>query len=406
MLEDKIKISLPVIKVTQPIGDFYIGAMKARDLYQISKFDIRKIQYEDGIENYLGIQRELNDKRVDEIQNYTRTVDATFPSAVILAVEERSATIQQWPGCEHSDQPDRAIKNDDSSEGSGPFFKLTLQNSPNPSDEGDPILLKKVATVLDGQHRIAGLENYPDSDFLVNVAIFVGLDLPMQANIFSVVNLAQTKVNPSLVYDLFAYDKARSPEKTAHEVAVALDITSGSPFYKMIKRLGTATKGRFGETLSQATFVKSLIPYLSENVMLDRDIGRRGKRWPEPTGPEARRMIFRKHFVEGRDADIAATIWAYFDAVAERWPEAWNARGGGMILNKTTGYQAFAKFLGPAYREFAQPGNVVKKEQFASLLRDVKLADNQFTTDEFKPGSSGTAKLLNKLLHDTGLQTK
>ena len=86
-----------------------------------------------------------------------------------------------------------------------------------------------------------------NQSFEVNVAIFIGVDIADQAAIFSTVNLAQTKVNRSLVYDLFEYSKTRSPEKTCHDVAVLLDRVPESPFFEKIKRLGVATEGRFGE---------------------------------------------------------------------------------------------------------------------------------------------------------------
>lgn len=349
-----------------------------------------------GIETYLGIQRQLRDDRVEEIKRYVTTIDATFPSAVILAVEDRCASITPW--C----QSKGATKNDNYE--AEPFFKLTLRNIPNPEEGEEQVLLRQIATVLDGQHRIAGLEGYSGPDFYVNIAVFIGLDVAMQANIFSVVNLAQTKVNPSLVYDLFAYDKARSPEKTAHEVAVGLDGAPSSPFYKMIKRLGVATDGRFGETLSQATFVRGLLPYLTDDVMRDRDLAKRNKRLPEPSPADMRKMIFRKHFLEKRDLDIAAVVWAYFEAVQDKWPDAWTSRNDGLILNKTTGYQAFMKFLGPAYNTAThnRPGNVPGKSAFAEILKDVRLNDADFTTETFKPGSSGTAKLYRQLMQNTG----
>jgi hypothetical protein len=50
----------------------------------------------------------------------------------------------------------------------------------------------------------------------------LALTLATQASLFSTVNLAQTKVNRSLVYDLHDYAHTRSPEKS-HDVAIALD---------------------------------------------------------------------------------------------------------------------------------------------------------------------------------------
>src|SRR6185436_13580442 len=81
-----------------------------------------------------------------------------------------------------------------------------------------------VAHILDGQHRIEGLKNgfsdpHSNADrFELNVVIFVDLDMDDQSMVFATVNKAQTKVNKSLVYDLFAYAKTRSPQRTAHSI--------------------------------------------------------------------------------------------------------------------------------------------------------------------------------------------
>jgi DGQHR domain-containing protein len=101
--------------------------------------------------------------------------------------------------------------------------------------------------------------------------VFVDVDIEDQAYLFSTVNLAQTKVNKSLVYDLFDLARGRSPQKTTHNIAVALDQNDSSPLHQRIKRLGSATRGRVAERITQATFVESLLPYISKNPMLDRD---------------------------------------------------------------------------------------------------------------------------------------
>jgi hypothetical protein len=67
--------------------------------------------------------------------------------------------------------------------------------------------------VIDGQHRIAGLEKFTGAHFEVMTAIFVGIDISDQAYIFATVNLEQTKVRKSLAFDLFELARTRSPYK-------------------------------------------------------------------------------------------------------------------------------------------------------------------------------------------------
>src|ERR1700730_4145288 len=95
-------------------------------------------------------------------------------------------------------------------------------------------------------------------------------------------NLEQTKVGKSLAIDLFELARTRSPIKTCHNIAIALDTTKGSPFHHRIKRLGVATLGRAedsgpGERLTQATFVNALVRYISDDPKQDRDTLLRGE---------------------------------------------------------------------------------------------------------------------------------
>ena len=64
--EDPASVTLPVIRASQPIGDFYIGKLDSKTLCDITEFDIRHLILEKQIESYLGIQRRLDQKRVDE----------------------------------------------------------------------------------------------------------------------------------------------------------------------------------------------------------------------------------------------------------------------------------------------------------------------------------------------------
>jgi DGQHR domain-containing protein len=175
------------------------------------------------------------------------------------------------------------------------------------------------------------------------------------------VNLAQTKVNKSLVYDLFSLQKTRSSEETCHEIVVALDEMKESPFFQRIKRLGSSTDGRFGETLSQATVVKGLLPYITDDALADRDIGKRFGFW-DPSGPEeAMKRIFRPFFERQQDEKILANLLNYFSAIRDKWPNAWKNTGSGNMINRTNGYNGFMRFLRPAYLNCTNEPLVVSK---------------------------------------------
>jgi len=385
--EDPRSLRVPVMKVTQPIGTFYVGCIKSKDLHEISDFDIRRIVRERDFETYLGIQRPIDNKRLEKIKQYVTTVDATFPTSVIIAVEEDCAKLELLNG------------NQDNT-----FGWLTLSNYLEPSDDKEKILYRHIARVIDGQHRIAGLEGYNGPEFSINVTIFIGADIADQASIFSTVNLQQTKVNRSLVYDLFALSQTRSPERTCHEIVVALDKTDGSPFYKRIKRLGVSTDGRTGETLTQANVVQMLLKYISDNPSLDRDLLKRGKSLELVSGKLANKLFFRNMFIKNQDFQITDIMWNYFDAVRTRWPNAWASTGTGYILNRTNGYRALMRLLRPAYLNFTTTGEIVTKDQFLTLFNKVDVGDDHFTVDQYNPGTGGETALFNFLVNATGLE--
>jgi DGQHR domain-containing protein len=374
--EDNISFEVKCIKSKQPIGEFYVGTIDHKRLTDITWFDVRRIVREREVETYLGVQRPLNPARVDEIGQYVTTVDACFPTAVILSVPGACAVYDE----------ERAV--------------MTLSNFLEPEPDTEKIRYREIAKVLDGQHRIAGLKDYTGEAFDVNVSIFVDIDIAEQAYIFSTVNLAQTKVNKSLAYDLHDLAKARSPQKLCHNIAVALDAHEDSPFYRRIKRLGVATEGRFNETITQATFVESLLRYMSSNVIKDRDIYMRGGTPGRATADESRQFIFRNLMIDEKDLEIIDIIWNYFDAVRTTWPTAWDSTGRGNILNKTNGFKALMRFLRYAYLWVCSPGHVPTKNQFLEIFARVTLKDADFNVDNFKPGSSGESELFARFIKE------
>lgn len=377
--EDPVSFKMAVLKVQQPIGEFFVGVLDSKRLCEITHFDVRRILREREFESYLGIQRPLNEKRVKEIQQYVQTLDACFPTAVILSVNANCAQYDAEKGL------------------------LTLGNYQDSEDPERSIFFRQIAKVIDGQHRIEGLKNYSGPPFDVNVSIFVEIDVAQEGYIFSTVNLAQTKVNKSLAYDLFDLARSRSPQKMCHNIAVALDQDEKSPFYHRIKRLGVATEGRFNETLTQATFVESLIGYISLNPVHDRDQYIRGKVPTKAGAQESRHLIFRNMMIDKRDLEIADVLWNYFDAARSKWPTAWNSTGSGLILNRTNGFRGLMRFLRNAYLHLVGPGGVPTSAQFATVFNRIQMADADFNTDNFKPGTSGEVALYNALKAASGI---
>lgn len=367
--------SLPAIEITQPLGKFYVTAMDSARLSEIAYADVRRYEKNStAVEEFVGIQRTRDPKRIKDIAQYVHSVDATFPTSVVISIED-----------------ERCISFDEHSR------ELTIYEVGADSD-GPVVDKKEIARILDGQHRLAGLEE-GQFHFELPVTIFAGIEIPDEAYIFATVNLAQTKVNSSLAYDLLAYAKSRSPERTCHDVTVALNRAEGSPFRKKIKRLGSATEGVAGETLTQATFVKALLPYISRDPLGDREQLRRGGMLPlQKDAKEIRLMPFRNLFIQERDTQIGEIIWEYFDSVSKRWPSAWASEDKGQIIRRTNGFKAFMRVLGDAY--FLLNGSdqkYPKADDYLRIWEHSKIADDQFTSDVYKPGSSGEKQLAESL---------
>jgi len=370
---DKVELSFGCLRATQPIGDLFFGVMPHDLLSKITYFDVRRIvQEKRDVETYLGIQRPLVPKKVNALEKFVGFYDASFPSSVILAIDEQYVQYDEKNG------------------------KMILRNYA----EGETIPstnIRYIARVLDGQHRIAGLSKFHGESFDVPVTVFVGSDISDQAYIFSTVNLEQNKVSKSLAYDLFALAKTRSPQKTCHNIAVALDRDDGSPFYRRIKRLGVATVGRDFETLTQAQFVEAILKYISRDPKEDRDRLLRGKKMTRATDEEMERLLFRNLFIEEKDLDIADILNSYFSAVKARWPEAWDFRGAGLILNRTNGFRALMRLFREMYLYVASPGDLVPQEAFDELFKRSTLSDKDISKENFEPGSGGESALYKRL---------
>lgn len=368
---DRREVSFACIRARQPVGDIFIATIPYKDLAAITYFDVRRVlQEQRDFERYLGIQRPLDDGRVKKLSQYVNFADASFPTSIIVAIE------QDYVSFSEADKT------------------MTVSNC-REGESAPSIAFRQLARVLDGQHRIAGLDAFTGNQFDMSVTIFVGADISDQAHIFATVNLEQTKVNKSLVYDLYELSKSRSPQKTCHNIAVALDRDKESPLYQRIKRLGIATDGRVFEPITQATFVEGLMQHVTKDYRLDRDMLLRGQRIAKLEHDELMKMPLRNMFIDQRDMEITQIVYNYFKAVEERWPEAWNQRAQGWVLNRTNGVRALLRFFRYAYLKVGDPGDVPSKDRFLNLVfAMIEIKDHQFTIENFVPGTGGEARLL------------
>lgn len=383
-MTNKDQIKLKAFPVSQNIGKFLVASIDAKDLCQICYSDVRAIEREEReITNLTGIQRELRRDRVTEIRDYLlNDVDACFPTAIIVSVDEKCAEFDAETG----------------------LLTLKAYEPENLDVDDQAVPIDKIAKIIDGQHRLAGFySGWGDSrkfdfnrKFELNVSIFVGIDISLQARIFATVNLAQTKVNKNLVYDLESLAKYRNPFKTCHNVAVAMDKNEKSPLYMRIKRLGIATPGRTFEPLTQTAFVESLVKFISKDPKQDRrDIIDRKKL----SDYDIIRYPFRRFFISGDDGDllIYKALHRFFSAVSEKWPNAWgNVGRSGSLITRVNAFKALMRFLRENYFKMAGSNSTIdvpEKSEFVALLAKIPIKDEHFTSKIFLPGAGGESSM-------------
>src|SRR6266436_3836133 len=183
-------MKLPVITFDQPAGVFYLTALPAEEVIRISKVDPRKMDLE-TMETGGGIQREPSSKRIREITEYADTVDAAFPTPILLALSSSDCLL---------------------------------------GENTITVLRDKAADIVDGQHRVRGISNSSRvADLTLPVVLMLDATEEQKALVFATINGKQTKVPASLVYDLFGVTTGRSPQKTAHEIARAMNTENASP---------------------------------------------------------------------------------------------------------------------------------------------------------------------------------
>lgn len=372
------------LKVDQPIGEFYVGSVSPQELKRISYVDVRRFQ-EGQAESIAGIQRELSKNRVKDIKKYVNYEYASFPTSIVVAIDERCAKIEMDPVVFG-------------------LYKITVNEYVDEEDSENSIPLERAAIILDGQHRLAGLEEYlTEKPFDLNLSLFIGIDIADQAEIFSTVNQAQTKVNKSLVLDLYDYQKSRSTYKSSHLVAVSLDADKNSPLFEKIKRIGIAhpEREKGSETLSQATVVRGLLKHYPGDPDVEKNKGKRGEAHLELNNEHWKKTIFATFYRADDTSSIYKIVKNYFGAVARKWPSVWLDSQASYILNRTNGYNALIRFLKDAYIEILSEEDnprIVNEDEFFEIFRDMDLKAANFHSDNYKPGSSGASQLYKDLV--------
>ena len=281
------------IEIQQPIGTFYLSALPAETLLKIVEVRPRTIHGE-------GIQREKSADRVRSVSEFCSDPDAIFPTPIIISVDKNAKVVLN-EGTKTISLPEDSL----------------------------------IGEVIDGQHRLWGIDRSSHvKEFELPVVFMFDLTTEEKAYIFSTINSNQVKVNKSLIYELFDVSTYRSPQKTVHQIARAMNYDISSPFYNRLKMLGKKEPLQNDATLSQATFAKSLLMLITRNAEQDARCIKRGEILSYDE-----RFPLRGYFIEGKDDVISKIMLNCFNALKNVFPEEWKMPKNN-ILWKTTGFRA------------------------------------------------------------------
>lgn len=359
-------IEFKYIKISQPVGKFYLGKMKVSEIDKIS-FSNERTPY-----NSEGIQRKLDDNRINQISKYASMSDAIFPTAIVLSVPSNMVKIN-----------------------SGDNVMEFVEN-------------KYLCSIIDGQHRIRGIvASGREEDFEVPVVVVFDTSLQTDAEIFSVINGNQKPVSKSLVYDLYGLSKKRTLQKVAHEIVKTLNTEFDSLLKGRVKMLGIKDETSPLAEVSQSTMVDGLINLMSKNIEEDNNILKMGGIPQKYFDDEKRKFVFREWFIEEQDAIILKILRNYFNA----WVKAREvifSNTEPKYFTKTIGYIATFQLFRAIFNEGQKEGKATEQfyeDKLVTILEQFKLSKmDDLSRDKYGSSYQGARELAIDLI-ECGLKT-
>lgn len=384
------KIIIKGFPVSQNGQDFIIGKAPIGEVLKYTRYTERLIIAYDDEEKPVyneHVQRKVDSSRTRQIANFLlNDKEAIFPTNIVL------------------DIPINIIESQEEKDG---IISLTLIDNVaeqiekakrDGNDKADIFV-----TIIDGQHRIRGIEvaieelakqiskasNSDEQERLkaqldnllrmeLVVSFFIDKDLEFQAMTFSTINRTQRRVSQDLVYELFGLTSEDSPQKTALEVALALNAHPKSPFYRRIKLYGGTYTKVDSRPLSQAAMIKSIIKGICTSVQ-SAETERYQKRRAFKNSNSGKSLPFRQFYAEDRDDLISDCMFYFFNSVRKELGQYWNYDGHTKpqnILQSTVGYEALMSLLA----EIIQKDKISSFDKnsfdhYIALLKNIDFAD-------------------------------
>lgn len=410
-LSNKKFLKLEINSINQKDKQFYIGNISARsflDLYTVepAEYDLLKhitfcSEFKDDEKYYeyliseddekiqkKGFQRKLNPSRVKEISNFLNDEEyALFPNTIIVTCEliNDSLNIDQTVKFEDLNNMNQFIDKKSS---------FSFLEEKNEKTYLYIPYVKKSILVIDGQHRICGLEQAEDqiiNNYNLLLSFIIGYDRSTVAKLFYTINYTQKSVNKSLLYHLTGEFSRELNEITfMHETVKLLNELNYSPFFKRIKMLGKipgelSSEEKRLSTVSQAFLIDYLANTISKNSI-------RSTYQP----------IFLYYFQQKEEQiEIIRFLIKYFSAIKKIKKQEWEDPSIS-IISKTIGIGAFIRVLHFFYiklfiDEFEKDPFFIKKITIDQLIKKMGNLENIDFKKDGEFGGVGSAGSLNKL---------
>jgi len=391
-----MSISFPVevqaLRVNQPLGTFFVAVLPAELLLIVAESDVMSAHYDEKALGYRleGTQRLPQEKRLTQIADYIDRTDSAFPNSIILAANyNRSIGIDQDEAIDIGLSSD----NDEIEEIALEGLEWTVREDERGSFWITIPSSKKLAAIIDGQHRLFAFTKVKKSESLgieMLCSIYIDLPKPFQAQLFATINSTQKPVDRSLTYELFGYNVAEEKESlwTPDKLAVFLTRKLGTdPETPMLGKITVAPKmdqalkdlaAGAPWKVSTAVIVDGILRLISTNPKRDSNRMRSaqfGARESLRTIKD--RAPLRGVFIEGNDLLIYTMVKNYVIACQEIF---WTPARPESFILKTVGIQALFDILRKLASEAVELKDI-RADYFVNKLvaaRDIDFADAEF----------------------------
>lgn len=355
------------IQVRQNGIVFFLVSIDSITLSKICKTSINDIRYNNSNDTY---QRTLNPYRVRQISSFVQRQKGIMPTAVVL----NSLNNLVFAG-------DKIIIDDEKDQ----FF------------------------IIDGQHRIAGVNEAQKTDFFFPVVLMNRVETPFQDELFVSINNEQKRVNPTVRFRLKANSYAMTPEKAVLKIATFLNNDTDSAFYGLIK-MDDKLNQKQTAMLSLSSFAQVILSYtyndndyyqIKDILLTNECIDRVNGKLDSFSKNYRDRFLWAFYRTDNYEL-IGKILFNYFNALKKAMPVSWGNKQ--FITTKTTGYNALMLLFKDVFYHCYRNNRNFSYSYMFDMLSCLKNIDSSMTQQNYGLGKVASL-FLYKELHSIVFKT-